>query len=80
MIEAQLARDLLKVAYAIREEVLGNVGNGAIVLLDELIERLESAHHRESRSLTKAEVIVVIGQIMEALPAIAELVKRITRQ
>lgn len=80
MIEAQLARDLLKVAYAIREEVLGNVGNGVVDLVDKLIERLESAYHRDSRSLTKAEVIVVIGQIMEAVPAIAEFIKRISKQ
>jgi hypothetical protein len=70
---AELLRSSIDTLKSVRVELHGNVENSALEMLDEAIVDLESFQQDSSKVSTR-DVLYVLGQVLEKLPVIIELI------
>lgn len=71
-------RDVLRLLMQLRAEVHGNVENSVIEKLDQAIQKLDAAQCRNSRKLSRDHLLAILGKVVQMLPAVAELIERLT--
>jgi hypothetical protein len=70
---AELLRSSIDTLKSVRLELHGNLENSALEMLDKAIVDLESFQQDSSKVSTR-DVLYVLGQVLEKLPVIIELI------
>ena len=71
--KAELLRSSIDTLKSVRLELYGNVENSVVEMLDKAIFDLESFQQDSSKVSTR-DVLYVLGQVLEKLPVIIELI------
>ena len=71
--KAELLRSSIDTLKSVRLELYGNVENSVVEMLDKAIVDLESFQQDSSKVSTR-DVLYVLGQVLEKLPVIIELI------
>jgi hypothetical protein len=71
--KAELLRSSIDTLKSVRLELYGNVENSVVEMLDKAIVDLESFQQDSSKVSTR-DVLNVLGQVLEKLPVIIELI------
>lgn len=71
--KAKLLRSSIDTLKSVRLELYGNVENSVVEMLDKAIVDLESFQQDSSKVSTR-DVLYVLGQVLEKLPVIIELI------
>jgi hypothetical protein len=71
--KAELLRSSIDTLKSVRLELYGNVENSVVEMLDKAIVDLESFQQDSSKVSTR-DVLYVLGQVLEKLPMIIELI------
>jgi hypothetical protein len=71
--KAELLRSSIDTLKSVRLELYGNVENSVVEMLDKAIVDLESFQQDSSKVSTR-DVLSVLGQVLEKLPVIIELI------
>jgi hypothetical protein len=75
--EHQILDDCLETLWAIRAEVYGDVESSVIAQLDEVIQKLAAARRENPSRYTAQDILMMVGKIIEFLPAIARLLEQL---
>ena len=73
-------RNVRKLLMQLRADVHGNVENSVVEKLDRAIQELDVAERRSSRKLSRDDLLAVLGRVVQMLPAVAQLIERLTRK
>lgn len=71
--KAELLRSSIDTLKSVRLELHGNVENSALEMLDKAIYDLENLQ-QDSDKISTRDVLYVLGQVLEKLPVIVELI------
>jgi len=71
--KAELLRSSIDTLKSVRLELYSNVENSVVEMLDKAIVDLESFQQDSSKVSTR-DVLYVLGQVLEKLPVIIELI------
>ena len=71
---AKLLRNSLEALIMLREELHGSVEDSVLEALDKVIDDLQSIQQHPDK-ISASDVLNVLGQILETLPAIVELIR-----
>ena len=71
----QILDECLSQLRAVRAEVYGDVESGVIVVLDEVIQKLEAAQLENPSRYSARDILLMVGKVIELLPAIASLLE-----
>ena len=74
----QLLKDSVEVLKDLRTELHGKAEDCVLVALNKVIADLEQALLENPAKMTPKDILVLVGSILEKLPAIVEAVKIIT--
>jgi hypothetical protein len=71
---AELLRNSVEALIALRAELHGSVEDSVLESLDEVISDLEDIQQHPDK-ISASDMLRVLGQILEALPAVVELIQ-----
>lgn len=71
--KAELLRSSIDTLKSVRLELHGNVENSTLEMLDKAIYDLENLQ-QDSDEISTRDVLYVLGQVLEKLPVIVELI------
>jgi len=79
----RITADVLEQLYAVREEVQSAIEASVSTQfrvdrrLNEVIQKLEEAQDESPNKRIRQEILMMFGQVIEMLPAIAQLLERL---
>jgi hypothetical protein len=75
--QTQLLSSSIDTLKSVRLELHGNVENSVLEMLDNAIFDLENLQ-QDSNKISARDVLYVLGQVLEKLPIIVELIHRLS--
>ena len=75
----KLLRDTLEVLKNLRAEVQGTVETRVIDELDKAIKKLEDIQNNPFISIDPMDVLILLAKVLENLPQIADVIKRLMK-
>jgi len=75
--QTKLLKSSIDTLKSVREELHGNVENSVLEMLDNAIFDLENLQ-QDSDKISAHYVLYVLGQVLEKLPIIVELIHRLS--
>lgn len=75
-----LLMETLELLEEVRAEVHDDVDDSVVEQLDEAIRMLKQAQHSKGAKLSSYDLLTILGQVVQALPAIAKLIDLLQNQ
>lgn len=78
--QEQLISASIKLLEAIQAEVQGNVESSVVAQIEMVIDNLKAAQKEAPSSITASDLLMLLGKVIEVLPAVATLLQMLQQR